>query len=153
MSCVCGVSLTNVSDAWLTDERFERDPAFDLRAYARRSFGTFQERPVKVVLRFLRRVARDAAAFLFHPDQAVEENSDGSVTVRFTAGGIDEMCWHLVTWATASSSRNPPDFESGWPRCANLSLSITIQPTRSDAKPWIVSDCDRIPGRSTERSD
>ncbi len=99
--------LTNVSDARLADERFERDPAFDLRAYARRSFGTFQERPVKVVLRFLPRAARDAAAFLFHPDQAVEENGDGSVTVQFKAGGIDEMCWHLVTWGDSVIVEKP----------------------------------------------
>ena len=99
--------LTNVSDARLADERFERDPAFDLRAYARRSFGTFQERPVKVVLRFLPRAARDAAAFLFHPDQTVEENGDGSVTVQFRAGGIDEMCWHLVTWGDSVIVEKP----------------------------------------------
>ena len=99
--------LANVSDVRLTDERFERDPAFDLRAYARRSFGTFQEKPVKVVLRFLPRAARDAAAFLFHPDQAVETNGDGSVTVRFEAGGIDEMCWHLVTWGDSVIVEKP----------------------------------------------
>lgn len=99
--------LANVSDARLTENRFERDPAFDLRAYAGRSFGTFQERPVKVVLRFLPRAARDAAAFLFHPNQAVQTNGDGSVTVRFTAGGIDEMCWHLVTWGDSVIVEKP----------------------------------------------
>ena len=35
--------LANVSDARITDETFERDPAFDLHCYAKRSFGTFQE--------------------------------------------------------------------------------------------------------------
>ncbi|MDE0418782.1 MAG: WYL domain-containing protein [bacterium] len=99
--------LANVSDARLTDERFERDPAFNLRAYARRSFGTFQEKPAKVVLRFLPRAARDATAFLFHPSQAVETNGDGSVTVKFTAGGIDEMCWHLVTWGDSVIVEKP----------------------------------------------
>lgn len=99
--------LANVSDARLAENRFERDPAFDLQAYARRSFGTFQEKPVKVVLRFLPRAARDAAAFLFHPNQAVQKNGDGSVTVRFTAGGIDEMCWHLVTWGDSVIVEEP----------------------------------------------
>ncbi|MCY4609316.1 MAG: WYL domain-containing protein [bacterium] len=99
--------LANMSDARITEERFDRDPAFDLRAYAKRSFGTFQEKPVEVVLCFLPRVARDAAAFLFHPDQTVETNGDGSVTVRFTAGGIDEMCWHLVTWGDSVIVEKP----------------------------------------------
>ena len=44
--------LANMRDAHLGDERFERDPGFDLGRFARRSFGTFQERPVAVVLRF-----------------------------------------------------------------------------------------------------
>ena len=93
--------LSNVDEPRLADETFERDPAFDLRRYARRSFGTFQEEPAEVVLRFDAAAARDASAFLFHPDQTVEENGDGSSTVRFTAGGIDEMCWHLFTWGRA----------------------------------------------------
>ena len=90
--------LANISGAKLALDDFERDPAFDLQAFARRSFGTFQEEPVKVALRFDARAAPDAATFLFHPDQTVEENDDETVTVRFKAGGLDEMCWHLVTW-------------------------------------------------------
>ena len=66
--------------------------------YARQSFGTFQEKPVQEVLRFDVVAARDASSFVFHLDQSVEENGDGSLTVRFKAGGFDETCWHLFTW-------------------------------------------------------
>ncbi len=99
--------LANVSEARITGEAFERDPAFDLQRYAERSFGTFQERPVKVVLRFDARAARDASAFLFHPDQTVKEKEDGSLTVRFEAGGLDEMCWHLFTWGKSVTVEKP----------------------------------------------
>ena len=99
--------LANVSEARITGEAFERDPAFDLQRYAERSFGTFQEKPVKVVLRFDARAARDASAFLFHPYQTVEENEDGSLTVRFKAGGLDEMCWHLFTWGKSVTVEKP----------------------------------------------
>ena len=99
--------LANVSEARITGEAFERDPAFDLHRYAERSFGTFQEKPVKVVLRFDARAARDASAFLFHPDQTVEKNEDGSLTVRFEAGGLDEMCWHLFTWGKSVTVEKP----------------------------------------------
>ncbi|MXW91225.1 MAG: WYL domain-containing protein [Rhodospirillaceae bacterium] len=99
--------LANVGEARLSGERFERDPAFDLQRYARRSFGTFQETPVRVVLRFDARAADDAAAFLFHPDQTVEAHDDGTLTVRFTAGGLDEMCWHLVTWGDSVTVEKP----------------------------------------------
>ena len=68
--------LASISAVDVTDASFTRDPTFDLEAYARRSFGTFQEDPVAVVLRFAARVARDAAEFVFHPDQTVERNDD-----------------------------------------------------------------------------
>ena len=73
--------LGNMSEAHVTGESFTRDPDFDLEAYARRSFGTFQEKPMDVVLRFSAEAKRDAAAFLFHPSQTMEENADGTLTV------------------------------------------------------------------------
>ncbi len=99
--------LANVSEAQLAAETFERDPAFELRDYARRSFGTFQEKPVQVILRFDASAARDASSFVFHPDQTIEENGDGSLTVRFKAGGTDEMCWHPFTWGESVTVERP----------------------------------------------
>ena len=99
--------LANMSEARVTRESFARDPCFDLESYARRSFGTFQEEPMDVVLRFTPEAKRDASAFLFHPSQSVEENPDGTLTVRFTAGGLDEMCWHLVTWGKNVTVEQP----------------------------------------------
>lgn len=99
--------LANVTQARVTDETFERDPAFDLRRYAQRSFGTFQENPVDVVLRFDADAAPDAKAFQFHPSQTVAENGDGSLTVHFGAGGVEEICWHLVTWGHSVTILKP----------------------------------------------
>ena len=99
--------LANISAAVVTEEPFTRDEAFDLQRFARRSFGTFQEQPVAVELRFAAAVAADVAEFRFHPDQAVERNADGSTSVRFTAAGIKEICWHLVTWGTAVTVQQP----------------------------------------------
>ena len=101
--------LANMSEPRVTGrDLYARDPEFDLEAYARRSFGTFQEEPVDVVLRFSAEAKpRCIAAFLFHPGQSIEENADGTLTVRFTAGGIDEMCWHLVTWGESVTVEEP----------------------------------------------
>ena len=99
--------LANMSDARLGLDDFVRDPEFDLQAFARRSFGTFQEEPVAVALRFDARAAPDAATFCFHPDQTIEEKDDGTVTVRFKAGGLDEMCWHLLTWGEHVTVEKP----------------------------------------------
>src|SRR5690606_1659404 len=61
-------------------------------------FGIYQEAPRRVVWRFHGPAVRDARHFLFHPSQEMEERPDGSLEVRFTAGGLREMCWHLFTW-------------------------------------------------------
>ena len=60
-----------------------------------------------MVLRFDAAAARDASAFLFHPDQTTEENAGGSLTVCFTAGGVDEMCWNLFTWGESVTVEQP----------------------------------------------
>jgi predicted DNA-binding transcriptional regulator YafY len=85
----------------LVDRVFRRREDFDLAAYAAQSFGVFQEEPIDVVLRFDPDVAIDAAGWVFHPSQSVERESDGVLTIRFRAGGVQEMCWHLFTWGTA----------------------------------------------------
>ena len=92
--------LANISSAGITARQFARNPAFDLAEFAKRSFGTFQEDPVAVQLRFSAHVADDVDHFIFHPDQTVTRNTDGFLTVNFAAGGLDEICWHLVSWGT-----------------------------------------------------
>lgn len=90
--------LPNVSRVELLPEFFERDAAFSLDSFARRSFGVFQEEAIDVVWRFAPEVAADARQFCFHPDQSVEDEPDGSLLVKFRAGGRLEMAWHLFTW-------------------------------------------------------
>ena len=99
--------LSNISNPEMTDETFARDQDFDLRTYAKRSFGVFQEEPMDVVLRFDAGAAPDAGTFLFHPEQTTVKNKDKSLTVRFKAGGINEMCWHLVTWGEGVTVERP----------------------------------------------
>ena len=113
--------LGNISEARITDEAFERDPAFDLRRYAERSFGTFQEEPFDLLLHFDADAAPDAKAFQFHPSQAIIEHSDGSLTVRFRAGGVDEICWHLVTWGRSVTILEPPSLRQ---RLAEMCASL-----------------------------
>ncbi|RME14436.1 MAG: WYL domain-containing protein, partial [Alphaproteobacteria bacterium] len=82
----------------VTNEAFERPPGFDLRAWMERSFGIWQEEVHDVVWRFTPEAAKDARQFLFHPQQEMAEAPDGSLIVRFRAGGLQEMCWHLFRW-------------------------------------------------------
>lgn len=93
-----------------TEEPFARDPDFSLDAFARRSFGVFQEEPFDVVWRFKPDAAADAREWLFHPDQVTEDQPDGSLIVRFRAGGAPEMSWHLYTWGDAVEVLEPVGF-------------------------------------------
>jgi predicted DNA-binding transcriptional regulator YafY len=94
----------------ILDQTFSRDPDFSLNAYAQRSFGVFQEPPFEVMWRFSPEAAQDAREFLFHPAQTSEEQPDGSLIVRFRAGGAQEMAWHLLTWGDSVEVLEPQDF-------------------------------------------
>lgn len=91
-------SLPGISGITILNETFERDPAFNLRAFSSRSFGVFDEELVEVVWRFSAEASPSARQFLFHGSQEFEEQPDGRLIVRFTAGGQLEMAWHLMCW-------------------------------------------------------
>ena len=91
-------SLPNIGRVEPMAETAHRPPGFDLRRYAAQSFGIFQEQPADIVLRFDPARAADAAAHRFHDDEAKEAGPDGALLVRFRAGGLKELCWHLFTW-------------------------------------------------------
>lgn len=91
-------SLPAIGNAALLPDSFERPADFDLKAIVSRCFGVFEEAPVNVAWRFSPQAAPAARQFLFHPHQTLEDSPDGSVTVRFHAGGQLEMAWHLMAW-------------------------------------------------------
>ena len=122
-------SLANVSEALLSGQTFEPDPAFDLQAYAERSFGAYQEQPLNVVLRFTPEAAPDAASFRFHPTQRVVKNNDGTLTVRFTAGGQEEICRHLFTWGRGVAVEEPTELRDRLQRmCTDLATHHAVKP-------------------------
>ena len=95
--------LDRIASVDLLDRGFQRREDFSLQDYAAQSFGVFQEEPFDVVLQFTPEAAEDAATWQFHPSQTVTREADGSLTVRFHAGGMQEMCWHLFAWGAAVS--------------------------------------------------
>lgn len=91
-------ALSNIERVELLAQTFSRKRGFSIQQYAEGSFGVFHEEPVDVVWKFSPRAAADALEFLFHPSQVMEAQPDGSLIVRFRAGGLPEMSWHLFTW-------------------------------------------------------
>jgi predicted DNA-binding transcriptional regulator YafY len=91
-------SLADIVQVTLQNDSFVRNPEFGIQDFAARSFGVFQEEPVDVVWRFKPRAAEFALEWIFHPTQKMEKAADGSLIVRFRAGGLKEMAWHVYTW-------------------------------------------------------
>lgn len=91
-------SLPTIGKPRIEQNSFERDPGFSLRAFVSKSFGVFEEPPVDVVWRFSPIAAPLARNFVFHHSQLMQDEAGGSLLVRFRAGGVLEMAWHLMSW-------------------------------------------------------
>ena len=102
--------VENIRGAGVTGDGFVRDTAFNLQAFAQRSFGVFQNPDEfgEVVWRFSRSAASHARGFEFHPTQRLEDQPDGSLIVCFEAAGHLEMAWHLYMWGDDVEVLAPP---------------------------------------------
>jgi predicted DNA-binding transcriptional regulator YafY len=119
--------LDRIISVDLLDRTFLRRDSFSLPDYAAQSFGTFQESPIDVVLKFTLEAANDARAWMFHPSQSIESQVDGSLIVRFRTGGIREMSFHLFTWGSTVTVLEPQSLRDN---IANLS-EIAIRQHRT----------------------
>jgi len=91
-------SLAGFERVALETDIYERPEGFDLQDWLSESFGIWREAPQAVEWRFLPEVAEEAAGYVFHPKQETERLQDGSLVVRFCAGGRQEMAWYLARW-------------------------------------------------------
>jgi len=124
-------ALPNVTSVAPTGEMFERDAAHDVRAFAARSFGVYQDEPVDVVWRFRPAAADEAREFVFHPTQRVETRRDGSLVVRFRACGLWEMAWHLFTWGDAVEILEPVALRDVYREMVESALRVVAPPHRA----------------------
>jgi predicted DNA-binding transcriptional regulator YafY len=91
-------SLSKIEGVKFADRAVQSRPEFSIANYAARAFGVFQERAQNVVWRFSAIAAPDARTYHFHSTETREDQPDGTLIVRFQAGGLQEMCWHLFIW-------------------------------------------------------
>lgn len=104
--------LNNIQNIEILSDTYNISADFNLEKFAERSFGVFQEDPFEVEWLFDEYAAPDAKRFTFHPTQEVIENPDGTLTVKFKAGGRREMDWHLYTWGNHVKVIKPDDWYS-----------------------------------------
>jgi predicted DNA-binding transcriptional regulator YafY len=112
--------LSRIKNIKILPDVYEEDLSFSLEAHAARSFGTFQEKPFEVEWLFSPNVAENASMMIFHPSQITTHNPDGSLSVKFKAGGRLEMSWHLYTWGNEVKVIKPIDFWEKVPQIPNI---------------------------------
>lgn len=91
-------AVGRIMDIEITNESFEIDESLGLRERVASSFGVFDEEPFPIVWKFSAQASSAASRYVFHPQQRLEPQQDGSLIVSFQAGGLLEMAWHLVQW-------------------------------------------------------
>ncbi|MDT8854693.1 WYL domain-containing protein [Paracoccaceae bacterium Fryx2] len=106
--------LDRIASVRLEPQSFLRDPGFNLEDHAARAFGSYhaEHEYGEVVWRFTPAAAEVARAFVFHPRQEISDAPDGSLTVRFQAGGWLEMAWHLYQWGDAVEVLAPEELRT-----------------------------------------
>lgn len=102
--------LGNIKSVEILDIPFVPVKNFNLQKYALESFGSYHEEPFDVEWLFDKEVAKEAAQYIFHPTQTCTLNHDGTLTVKFRAGGRLEMDWHLYTWGKHVKVIKPTDW-------------------------------------------
>lgn len=90
--------LDRIIDIEETVEAFVPRAGHDVRSLTAECFGIWREPPFQVELRFAPEAAEDAAVWRFHVTQTQETGADGSLLVRFSSGGMEEMVHHIATW-------------------------------------------------------
>jgi predicted DNA-binding transcriptional regulator YafY len=91
--------LIQISSVKMTNRYFNARE-FNIHKYAAKSFGAWisYHGGYDVKWRVKPEAAERASQFVFHPTQKLTPQEDGSLLVEFTADGLKEMAWHLMTW-------------------------------------------------------
>lgn len=105
-------TLTGFEAIEATSVPFVAPEGFLLKDYLRNAFGVYQEAPQDIVWHFAAGAATEAARYDFHPSQQLEPQPDGSLIVRFTAGGLVEMAWHAFRWGPALEILEPVELRN-----------------------------------------
>ena len=90
----------------VTDRTFEVPGDFDLETYMRSPFRVIHDRPVKVTVRFDKKVAGYVKEKIWHHTQRIEPQKDGSIIFSAEVAGTTNP-WQSVCFAERNPCPNP----------------------------------------------
>lgn len=91
----------------VTRERFALPRGFEATHLDRRLFGIFEDQPLPVRIRFSPH-AFGVQEKQFHPTQTLTKQRDGSLELRMTAGGLEEIAAWVLSWGPFAKVLGPP---------------------------------------------
>lgn len=115
--------LADIQDVEILDDFFDAD-GFDVNEYAAQSFGVYTGQSGGYDIEWLvdKESVAEAKQYVFHPSQSMEENPDGTMTIRFHADGLREMAWHLFTWGGRIKPLKPQELIDEYKSCIQYAV-------------------------------
>ncbi len=83
-----------------TNEPFEVQEDFDFEDFVRPSFGVFQGKPTRVKAWFSPDVAGYIKEKIWHEDQEIQPQNDGSIIFEAEVAGTDEIKFWIMSWGS-----------------------------------------------------
>ena len=96
------LAVERVVSIEVTGKTFRVDATFEPARYEREAFGVIWDEPIDVAIRFRQDQAPYVAERVWHPTQSVEPQPDGSLILRFRAGGRFEIVRWILGWGDAA---------------------------------------------------
>jgi predicted DNA-binding transcriptional regulator YafY len=94
-------SVARMQDLKLTEDRFALPFGYSTRNRFRDLFGLVEDKPHHIVLHVDSTLAHLFEEAQWHPSQEVIRLEDGGAEVRFTAGGLEEIAWWILSYGEA----------------------------------------------------
>lgn len=101
-------AVDRITQAVLTEERFEIPALYSTAARYAKQFGLIEESPQEIQVWFSADVAHLMHERRWHPTQCIKKLKNGSVELSFHAGGLDEIAWWVLSWGKEAKVLSPP---------------------------------------------
>lgn len=102
--------IDRIRELHILDQRFKRDPDFNLNKQLRDCFQyEVGGQTVPVVIDFDAKTAPYIAERIWHTTQEIETHSDHSITLRFQASGLNDIKRWLLGYGQGAIAREPPE--------------------------------------------
>ncbi|MFZ1730874.1 MAG: WYL domain-containing protein [Bacteroidota bacterium] len=108
----------------LTDDTFERDPAYSLSEVLKDSFGIWYETPEDVVIRFAKTVRGSIESRQWHPSQKMSDDENGDLILRMRLGPSNELIAWILRWGEYAEVLEPVSLRDSMRSAINRMSSL-----------------------------